>query len=77
MPRSVLTDFYAHVANTVADTDVLGELICSRRWGDESRGLASGKGDLIWRFYKPGTVNFACAMLGHLQAGMVGKILVE
>ncbi len=38
---------------------------------------ASGKGDLIWRFYKPGTVNFAWAMLRHLEAGMVGKILVE
>ena len=36
-----------------------------------------GKGELIWRFGKPGTVDFACTMPGHMEAGMVGKILVE
>jgi uncharacterized cupredoxin-like copper-binding protein len=36
-----------------------------------------GKGKLIWRFGKPGTVDFACTMPRHMEAGMVGKILVK
>ena len=33
-------------------------------------------GELIWRFTKDGKVDFACLEPGHLEAGMVGKIVV-
>ena len=39
--------------------------------------LAPGKqGEIIWQFTKAGTVNFACLMPGHYEAGMVGKVKV-
>ena len=32
---------------------------------------APGKlGECVWQFAKAGTVNFACLMLGHYEAGM-------
>jgi uncharacterized cupredoxin-like copper-binding protein len=34
-------------------------------------------GGMIWQFDKPGSVDFACLVPGHLDAGMVGKIIVE
>ncbi len=37
--------------------------------------LAPGKqGEILWQFTKAGTVNFACLMPGHYEAGMVGKV---
>ncbi len=30
------------------------------------------KGELIWRFTKPGTFEFACLIPGHYEAGMYG-----
>ncbi|MEQ1591391.1 MAG: cupredoxin family protein [Thiobacillaceae bacterium] len=40
--------------------------------------LKSGQhGDIVWQFDKPGTVDFACLMPGHMEAGMVGKVMVE
>jgi uncharacterized cupredoxin-like copper-binding protein len=33
-------------------------------------------GELIWRFTRDGTFDFACLEPGHFEAGMVGKILV-
>ena len=33
-------------------------------------------GELIWRFTRDGTFDFACLEPGHLEAGMAGKILV-
>lgn len=33
-------------------------------------------GDLIWQFTKAGTLDFACLQPGHLEAGMVGKLMV-
>lgn len=40
--------------------------------------LKSGqRGDIVWQFDKPGTVDFACLMPGHMEAGMVGKVMVE
>ncbi|MBX3646350.1 MAG: cupredoxin domain-containing protein [Rhodocyclaceae bacterium] len=40
--------------------------------------LSSGQtGGMVWQFDQPGTVDFACLIPGHLQAGMVGKIIVE
>ena len=40
--------------------------------------LAPGQsGDIVWQFGKPGTVDVACLVPGHLEAGMKGKIEVE
>lgn len=40
--------------------------------------LAPGaQGTLVWRFDKPGTVDFACLVPGHFEAGMVGKVAVS
>lgn len=39
--------------------------------------LASGEsGELIWTFDKTGRFDFACLVPGHMEAGMVGKIVV-
>ena len=39
--------------------------------------LAPGKqGEIIWQFTKAGTVNFACLMPGHYEAGMKGVVQV-
>jgi uncharacterized cupredoxin-like copper-binding protein len=35
------------------------------------------KGQLIWRFTKPGTFEFACLIPGHYEAGMLGTIVVK
>lgn len=35
------------------------------------------RGGLVWQFDRPGTVDFACLIPGHMEAGMVGKIVVE
>jgi uncharacterized cupredoxin-like copper-binding protein len=34
-------------------------------------------GDLVWQFEEPGTVDFACLIPGHMEAGMVGKVTVN
>jgi len=39
--------------------------------------LQSGaKGDIVWKFDKAGTVDFACLIPGHLEAGMKGSVKV-
>lgn len=39
--------------------------------------LGAGQGgDIVWQFDKAGTVDFACLVPGHLEAGMMGKISV-
>jgi len=35
-----------------------------------------GSSQLVWKFNRPGSFDFACLMAGHYQAGMVGKINV-
>ncbi|NPU93666.1 MAG: cupredoxin family protein [Gammaproteobacteria bacterium] len=35
------------------------------------------QGEIIWQFTKAGTVNFACLMPGHYEAGMRGTVTVE
>lgn len=35
------------------------------------------RGGIVWQFDKAGSVNFACLVPGHMEAGMVGKIEVE
>ena len=38
---------------------------------------AGQRGGIVWKFTKGGTVDFACTMPGHLEAGMVGKVSVK
>jgi uncharacterized cupredoxin-like copper-binding protein len=33
-------------------------------------------GELVWKFSKAGTFDFACLVPGHFEAGMVGKVRV-
>lgn len=40
--------------------------------------LATGqRGGIVWQFDKPGAVDFACLVPGHMEAGMVGKVEVQ
>ena len=40
-------------------------------------GVEPGKtGELVWKFTKPGSFDFACLQPGHFEAGMKGKIVV-
>ena len=40
--------------------------------------LAPGtQGEIIWQFTKAGTVNFACLIPGHYEAGMRGEVHVS
>ena len=34
------------------------------------------RGGLVWQFDKAGTVDFACLIPGHMEAGMSGKVTV-
>ncbi len=34
-------------------------------------------GELIWRFTRDGTFEFACLEPGHFEAGMIGELVVE
>jgi uncharacterized cupredoxin-like copper-binding protein len=34
-------------------------------------------GELLWKFDKTGTVDFACLQPGHFEAGMAGKVAVK
>jgi len=33
--------------------------------------------EILWKFSKPGTFEFACLIPGHYQAGMHGKVVVK
>jgi len=35
------------------------------------------RGEIVWRFNRAGTFEFACLIAGHYQAGMVGTITVK
>lgn len=35
------------------------------------------RGGIVWQFDKSGKVDFACLVPGHMEAGMVGKVMVE
>lgn len=40
--------------------------------------LAAGqRGGIVWQFEKAGSVDFACLVPGHMEAGMVGQVQVE
>jgi uncharacterized cupredoxin-like copper-binding protein len=34
-------------------------------------------GDILWRFTKAGTFEFACLIPGHYEAGMKGIVVVK
>ena len=38
---------------------------------------AGETGELVWTFEKPGTVDFACLLPGHFEAGMTGEVHVR
>ena len=33
--------------------------------------------EIVWRFTKPGEFYYACLMPGHMEAGMIGKVVVS
>ena len=35
------------------------------------------RGAIVWNFERAGTVNFACTVPGHMEAGMIARITVE
>jgi uncharacterized cupredoxin-like copper-binding protein len=35
------------------------------------------RGGLVWKFDQPGSVDFACLIPGHMEAGMIGKVVVS
>jgi uncharacterized cupredoxin-like copper-binding protein len=35
------------------------------------------RGGIVWQFDKVGEVDFACLVPGHMEAGMVAKVMVE
>lgn len=40
--------------------------------------VAPGKsGEIGWKFTRAGTFHFACLIPGHLEAGMLGKVIVK
>ncbi len=41
------------------------------------RLLPHGHGEIVWKFTKRGTFEFACLIPGHYEKGMVGKIIVK
>lgn len=36
-----------------------------------------GKATIVWRFTKAGTFHYACLEPGHLEAGMIGTVVVR
>jgi uncharacterized cupredoxin-like copper-binding protein len=47
---------------------------------DEPNGKTlqpKAKSEMIWRFTKAGTFEFACLIPGHREAGMIGTIIVK
>jgi len=37
----------------------------------------NAKNEIIWRFSKAGTFEYACLIPGHREAGMIGKVTVK
>jgi uncharacterized cupredoxin-like copper-binding protein len=35
------------------------------------------RGEIVWKFNRPGEFEFACLIAGHYEAGMVGRIVVS
>jgi len=41
------------------------------------RLLPHGHGEIVWKFTKRGTFEFACLIPGHYEKGMFGQIIVK
>jgi uncharacterized cupredoxin-like copper-binding protein len=37
----------------------------------------AARGEILWKFTKAGTFEFACLIPGHREAGMLGKVVVK
>ena len=37
----------------------------------------NGSNEIVWRFTKPGTLEFACLIPGHYESGMHGTVVVK
>jgi uncharacterized cupredoxin-like copper-binding protein len=35
------------------------------------------KGTIVWTFNRAGSIEFACLIPGHFEAGMIGRITVK
>jgi len=47
---------------------------------DEANGIGLAPGEtknIVWQFAGPGTVELACHVPGHYEAGMVSRVIVE
>ncbi|CAG9166429.1 cupredoxin domain-containing protein [Cupriavidus pinatubonensis] len=57
---------------------MMRSMAAARHAGPNQVTLAPGQqGELIWQFDGPGTVDFACLVPDHFDAGMVGKVVVK
>lgn len=41
------------------------------------RLVPKGSSEIVWRFTKPGTFEFACLIPGHYESGMHGTVIVK
>ena len=39
--------------------------------------MSGKKGEIVWRFNRAGTFDFACLIPGHFEAGMLGTVTVK
>jgi uncharacterized cupredoxin-like copper-binding protein len=76
------TEGHEFMLATVAETRKHAELM--KKFPDMEHDDPNGKrlaaterGELLWRFTKPGEFEFACLIPGHYEAGMHGKIIVK
>lgn len=83
--------FFVRNSGKVAHEMVLGSLKELRAHAEEMRKMpgmkhaepnmvtlgAGKRGGMVWQFTEAGTVDFACLVPGHFEAGMHGTIRVE
>jgi uncharacterized cupredoxin-like copper-binding protein len=76
------TDDHEFVLATVGENRKHAELM--KKFPDmehddpNAKRLASAAhGEILWKFTKVGTFEFACLIPGHREAGMVGKVVVQ
>ncbi|GAA0794704.1 MULTISPECIES: cupredoxin domain-containing protein [Cupriavidus] len=61
-----------------AHAQMMRNMPADKHAGPNQVTLAPGQqGTLVWQFARPETVDFACLVPGHFEAGMVGKIVVR
>ena len=76
------TDDHEFVLATAAENRKHAELM--KKYPDmehddpNAKRLAVGEhGEILWKFTKAGTFEFACLIPGHREAGMLGKVVVK